>query len=120
MLVSHDTAEGLFVVAKGHPKKKLKASDFPGLDASLIREELRLSPSKKLLVLFMWVHDEELRLFKMHPEVLSWDVTKSTNREKRDLLMATGKDGNGRCDIVTCWNPLESVATEPRSYGVSS
>jgi len=32
----------------------------------------------------------------MHPEVLCWDVTKKTNREKRDLLMATGKDGNGR------------------------
>jgi len=94
--VSHDEAEGLFVVSKGHPRKKVHASDFPDLDPLKIREEVSLSRSKKLLVLFMWVHDAELRLFKMHPEVLSWDVTKSTNREKRDLLMATGKDGNGR------------------------
>jgi hypothetical protein len=55
-----------------------------------------LSKDKKLLLVFMWVHDEELQLLKIHNEVLCWDVTNKTNREKTDLLMATGKDGNGR------------------------
>lgn len=82
------------MVAKGHPLKKLRASDFPELEPERIREQCTLSAEKKLLLLFAWAHDEELRLFKMHPETLQWDVTNKTNREKRGLLIATGLDGN--------------------------
>ena len=95
VMVTHSVPDGLLVVAKDHPRKKLQPSDFPGMDLDQIREELKLSDSKKLLLLFAWTQDEEPRLFQMHPEVLSWDATKKTNREKRDLPMAVGKDGNG-------------------------
>ena len=95
-MVTHSVSDGMIVVEKGHPRKKLQPSDFPALDPGKIREELKLSNSKKLLLLFASTHDEEIRLFRMHPEVLSWDITKKTNREKRDLLMAVGKDGNGK------------------------
>jgi hypothetical protein len=64
----------MIVVEKGHPRKFF----FPALDPGKIREELKLSNSKKLLLLSAWTHDEEIRLFRMHPEVLSWDITKKT------------------------------------------
>lgn len=114
-MVTHSTGDGLFVVEKGSPRRKLNPTDIPGLDAAEIRARLRLSDSKKLLLLFAWTVDDELRLFRMHPEVHSWDVTKKTNKEKRGLLMATGKDGNGRYEPVRHM----FVATLVRSYELS-
>ena len=95
-MVTHDYNEGLVVVSKDHPKKKIKLTDFPGLDPEKVREEVSLSRGKKLLLIFLWATDEEVRLFRMHPEVGSWDVTAQTNREKRKLIMLTARDGNGK------------------------
>lgn len=55
-----------------------------------------ISASQKLLLIFMWVTDEELRLLSMHPEFLAWDVTSQTNKQKRDLFIGAGKDGNNK------------------------
>jgi hypothetical protein len=49
----------------------------------------------------MWVTDDELQLFMMHPEFASWDITSQTNQEKCDLMAGSGKDGNGKLFSVT-------------------
>jgi hypothetical protein len=54
VMVTHGVSDGMIVVEKGHPRKKLQPSDFPALDPGKIREELKLSNSKKLLLLFAW------------------------------------------------------------------
>jgi len=52
-MVVHSVSDGLMVVAKDHPRKKLKAGDFADLDPNRICEEVTLSRSKKLLLVFM-------------------------------------------------------------------
>ena len=65
-------------------------------DIDAIRNEHGLGLEEQMLLIFMWVTDEELRLIFMHPECLSWDVTHQTNNEKRDLLIGCFKDGDNR------------------------
>jgi hypothetical protein len=50
------------------------------------RQELGVGDARKLLIGFAWVLPEELRKFRMHPEVLHFDATKGTNKEKLTLL----------------------------------
>jgi hypothetical protein len=38
------------------------------MDANQICEDLKVAWDKKLLLIFMWVTDNELQLFMMHPE----------------------------------------------------
>ena len=64
----------------------------------------------KTLILFGWVTDEELRMTKMFGEVMSFDNTAQTNRQKRDLFTATIKDGNNK--LCTCCRAF--VANERR------
>jgi hypothetical protein len=47
------------------------------------RQDLQVNDAQKLLIGFGWVLPEELRKFQMHPEVLHFDATKGTNKEKR-------------------------------------
>ena len=95
LMITHDHDSGLMVVSKVG-KKKLNVPDIGehSVDPEEIRLELKLAKSKKLLLLFMWITDEELRLLKMHPESISWDVTHQTNKQKRDLFVGVAKDGN--------------------------
>jgi hypothetical protein len=39
-------------------------------------------------------HDDEIRNIEMLPEVLGIDVTFGVNKERRELLLAAGIDGN--------------------------
>ena len=74
-MVTHHPDSGLMTVSK-HGQHKISVEEVGGgMDAESIREELCLSNEKKLLLLFMWVTDEELQLLKMHPECISFDVT---------------------------------------------
>jgi hypothetical protein len=107
LLVTHDDAEGLVVVSKVQ-RKHLSAEDFPEMDADQIREDLKVARRKKLLLIFMWVTDDELCLFMMHPEFVSWEVTSQTNQEKRDLMAGSGKDGNGKLfSVVRAFIPSQ-------------
>ena len=45
-----------------------------------------LSGSQKLLVLFLYNSSEEMRLVRMHPEMLQADTTHGTNKEKKELF----------------------------------
>jgi hypothetical protein len=65
LLVTHD-AEGLVVISKVQ-RKQLSAEDFPEMDANQICEDLKVSRGKNLLLIVMWVTDDEMQLFMMHP-----------------------------------------------------
>ena len=68
-------------------------------ESSLIRDDGRL------LVLFLYASNEELRRVRMHPEFCAADTTFGTNDEKKELFTLAFKDGNnkafngGRCFI---------------------
>jgi len=64
------------------------------LNADEIRSELTLSKENKLILIFVWITDEELRLVSMFPEFMAFDVTCQTNRERRNMFIGCSKDGN--------------------------
>jgi hypothetical protein len=43
-----------------------------------------------------FVCDDERRLFECFPEVTFWDTALKTNREKRPLFLACGKDSENQ------------------------
>jgi len=47
-----------------------------------------------VLLLFIWVLNEELRMVTMHPKCLSVDLTHGTNSQNKHLNMVAFKDGN--------------------------
>ena len=53
-----------------------------------------LRGSKKLLVLFLFNSESEMRLIRMHPEMMQADTTHGTNREKKELFTIASVDGN--------------------------
>ena len=96
IMVTHHPESGLLVVTKDG-SKRLQPSDFgDDFNPTAICEELKVGAGKRLLLIFMWVTDEELWLFHMFPEVLAWDVTKKVCKEKRPLWCGCGKDGNNQ------------------------
>ena len=64
-----------------------------------------INKNGKLLVLFLYASNEELRMVRMHPEFCAADTTFGTNNEKKELFTLAFKDGNnkafngGRCFI---------------------
>ena len=49
-----------------------------------------------LLVIFLYNSSEEMRLFRMHPEMLQADTTHGTNKEKKELFTLASLDGNNK------------------------
>ena len=45
---------------------------------------------------FDWVNPKELYLLEAFPEVIMIDTTEKNNNERRPLLIAGGKDSNGK------------------------
>ena len=58
------------------------------------RDSIKLSKSNDVLVAFAWAHDNEIRNTEMFPEMIGRDVTFGVCKERRDLLIAGGIDGN--------------------------
>jgi hypothetical protein len=71
---------------------------YAAAGAQLTPEELyhanKLQDNDRLLLIFMFAHDEEIRLTVMHPEAWAIDCVNKTNKEKKELLTFVGKDGN--------------------------
>ena len=63
------------------------------------RQELKVT-NDKILVAFAWVHDEDLRSFKLFPELLAIDTTFGLNKQRRPLLVAVGIDGSQKSYIA--------------------
>ena len=57
-------------------------------DPSLIDvyESNKLEGQDRLLVLFVYASEEEMRLLRMHPDMIQADTTSSTNNVKKELF----------------------------------
>jgi MULE transposase domain len=84
-----------------------------GLEKTVRDEMLITLPSskKRTLLLFAWVTDEELRMAQMFGQVMSFDCTSQTNKQKRDEFTVTIKDGNNK--LCTCMRAF--LANQKRS-----
>ncbi len=97
LTVTHDFQNGILLSLSGR-RNNLRNTllNLPGENVESLRKEHGLRNDTKMLLICMWVTNEELRLIKMHPECISWDVTHQTNKQKRDLLVGCFKDGNNK------------------------
>ena len=68
----------------GKKRKKTRISQQMQEHLSLEFSTNNIEKNGKLLVLFLFNTSDEMRLLRMHPEVLIADTTHGTNREKKD------------------------------------
>lgn len=92
IMVTYHPVEGLIATTtKGRPSK-LPVEN--GNDPKSLYDANKLSGNKKMLLIFLFASDEELRLLMMHPELLVCDTTFKTNKQKKELFTVAGLDGN--------------------------
>ena len=107
----HKTGEGIIAyVNTGRPTKemvriRLECPEKIEEEMQTLRNNLRLSSDKKLLLMVSLATDEMIRLVSMHPEVWFMDVTGGTNRQNRDLFMMairwpTGETFPGNLTVI--------------------
>ena len=110
-VVTHKTGEGIMAYHnKGRPTKeqvkiRLHCPDILETEINELRNKLRLSLDKKLLMLVSIATDDMIRMVTMHPEVWFMDVTGGTNRQNRDLFMMatrwpTGETFPGNLTVI--------------------
>ena len=76
------------------------------------RDSIKLSKSNDVLVAFAWAHDDEIRNTEMFPEMIGMDVTFGVCKERRDLLLAGGIDGNKKAfTAFRCFIPSKLEQT---------
>ena len=91
-----------FVTYRKSKKKKLEkqiTNDNTNLCENTVkdwRESLKLDNTNDVLVAFAWAHDDELKSAEMFPEFFAADITYGVNKEKRDLFLVVGIDGNNK------------------------
>jgi hypothetical protein len=94
MYVTYHPGEGLIATtSKGRPAKIKSDGD---LDPEELYRSNLLKGEQKLLLIFLFASDEELRLVMMHPEFFAFDTTFQTNKQKKELFTIAGLDGNNR------------------------
>lgn len=97
MMVTHDFTAGVLLTMKGHrhPLSTQKLNSEI-VDAAAMHRASCIGDGQKLLLMFAWVTNEELRLIFMHPECIAFDVTHQTNNQKKNLLVGCFKDGDNK------------------------
>jgi hypothetical protein len=76
------------------------------------RDTIKLSKTNDVLVAFAWAHDDEIRNTEMFPEMIGMDVTFGVCKERRDLLVAGGIDGNNQAfTAFRCFIPSKLEQT---------
>jgi hypothetical protein len=72
---------------------------------------MTLDDGKKLLLFVAWITDDDLKLTKKFPEVISFDTTYGTNAERRPPCVGAGTCNNRmnfpvfRAFVPSClWN----------------
>jgi hypothetical protein len=67
-----------------------------GCDPQSLYEQNKMENGKRLLLIFLFASNEELRLIMMHPEFMACDTTFGTNKQKKELFTIAGLDGNNK------------------------
>ena len=52
------------------------------------------------MLAFAWIMGEELQMVSKFPEMIIFDGTELTNKEKRGLFVGTGQDGHNKIFIA--------------------
>lgn len=74
LLVTYDPVDGLIAKrSAGRPPKKLVIPE--GCDPQQLYDQHKMQDGKRLLLIFLFASDEELRLLMMHPEFIACDTT---------------------------------------------
>ena len=71
-----------------------------------------VSDDGQLLVLFQYNTSEEMRLLRMHPEVLLADTTHGTNKERKEIFTIAAKDGTN-----TAFNACRAFIPNAQQWG---
>ena len=82
------------LLGKQREASKVDSLNSDELTRAYIRNGLSETNEQRLLVLFLYNTTEEMRLLRMHPEMMQGDTTHGTNKEKKELFTIASTDGN--------------------------
>ena len=83
------------------------------------RDALSVTGTGMILLAVAWTSDQSSKKFRMFPEFMSCDTTKSTNSEERSLLLCSGKCSNNNTFTHT-WMFLPSECAWVFSWAFGS
>ena len=69
---------------------------FPDPSLYDVYESNKLSDKDRLLVMFVYSSEEEMRLLRIHPEMIQADTTHGTNNTQKELFTLASLDGNNK------------------------
>jgi hypothetical protein len=73
-----------------------------------VSNNLLLENSQVMVLAACWSTLDDIDTFSLFPEIASVDITFSTNKEKRPLIIGSGKDNNIRnVSAYQCFLPSE-------------
>mmetsp|Transcript_2524 Transcript_2524/g.2829 ORF Transcript_2524/g.2829 Transcript_2524/m.2829 type:complete len:364 (+) Transcript_2524:2-1093(+) len=91
---------------KGRPTMIEEPED---LNIDEVREAMKVN---QVLLAFAWTSGEEKKMLSLFPELITFDVTEKTNKEKRGLFLAVGLDGMGKIFIpMHCFMPNSQMTS---------
>ena len=65
-------------------------------DVEFWRKSLKVGNENKLLVAFVWCHDDELQNARKFPEFWACETAFGVTKEQRNLFLVAGIDGNNK------------------------
>lgn len=95
VMLLHHPDTGFLVITNDIPQGEKNDFGESALEkVQRIKQMLRFAENTKLLLVFAWCTDAQLQKVVMNLEVMCWDVTHKTNKEKRKLMTCGMKDGD--------------------------
>ena len=94
LMVTYTPIAGIMAWHKVGPPVPIELRRKPKPAPKQLFLKNKLGRGDRLLLCFMFAHDEELRLTKMHPEFMAADTVNSTNNENREVATFAFLDGN--------------------------
>jgi len=97
LTVTYHPDEGMLASrGRGQPSKRLvpPANASPSPQEMYEARKLSTAQGERLILIFMFAHDEEIRLVKMHPEVFASDTTSGTTKNVLECATFAFLNGN--------------------------
>ena len=117
--VKHSMMSGFVTFTRTKSEKTLMSESIEA-DVNSWRKALQIGDSQDILVSFAWCHDDEKRQVVMFPELLSGDMAFGLNRERRNLIIFAGVNGNNEAyTAFRCWMPSKQSVAYQWAIGVA-
>ena len=91
-MITHSMSAGMRLIIRGQ-KLNLEGTNCAD-EVKKLWESEGINDNVDMLLLFLWVLNEELRMAMMHPECFSVNLAHGTNSQNEQLNMVSFKDGN--------------------------